>query len=204
MTTGGTTDTHRTPNVARETSDDDTDEPRTATNNYMPSAPLSKTTTTLVGQVRGPPGPKPNTESNIKLQAKFPNVDSGLDSPPSSPSPPLVTGRTTVSPAVPNPALRSSSSSTSSYTRPGHTRPKSQNLSDLPPKHPGGKKRHSYHPSSGQAPSGADQPPRKLSGEVTYADLDTKAFMIPANQVLPPIQNRQTYAEISVSRSKIV
>lgn len=101
-----------------------------------------------------------------------------------------------------NPQLRSSSSSTSSYSRSTNSsRPKSQNLAELPPKHPGGKKRHSYHPSSNQS---AVDGGRRGSGDVVYADLDSKAFMIPANHVLPPVQNRQTYAEISVSRSKIV
>jgi len=42
-----------------------------------------------------------------------------------------------------------------------------------------------------------------LEDDITYADLDHRAFMVPANQVLPPL-NTQAYAEISVSRSKLV
>lgn len=47
---------------------------------------------------------------------------------------------------------------------------------------------------------------------ITYADLDPKAFMVPANKVLPSTMNgafsdsssKSTYAEISMSRSKLV
>lgn len=47
---------------------------------------------------------------------------------------------------------------------------------------------------------------------ITYADLDPKAFMVPANKVLPSTVNgafsdsssKSTYAEISMSRSQLV
>jgi hypothetical protein len=39
--------------------------------------------------------------------------------------------------------------------------------------------------------------------KVKYADLDHKAFMIPKNQVLPKMDKLE-YAELQVSRSKIV
>ena len=47
------------------------------------------------------------------------------------------------------------------------------------------------------------------SDMVTYADLDPKAFMVPANKVLPTgsfsdSSSKSEYAEISVSRSKLV
>lgn len=50
---------------------------------------------------------------------------------------------------------------------------------------------------------------RDNTDNVTYADLDPKAFMIPQNKVLPTRKasssdSRSTYAEISISKSKLV
>jgi len=183
--------------------------------NPPPSAPLSKTTTTLVGQVRGDPAPHPNTDAPKKIkssQGKPMMVDSGHDSPPSTPSPPINQSR----------KLRSSSSSASSDLRSASmlsSRPKSQVVTGLPPKAPSRSRPTSaYMPNfevpdhtkggqrqryNGDVNQTDGQRPRH-DGDVTYADLDHRAFMVPANQVLPPPPHKQTYAEISVSRSKIV
>jgi len=176
----------------------------------MPSAPLSKTTTTLVGEVRGEPAPQPNTDApnKIKSRQKPVMVDSGHDSPPSSPSPPLNQSR----------RPRSSSSSTSSDLKSVSThssaRPKSQVVTGqlvtgLPPKVPAKNRHSSYNqnfevPDQGKPRGAAEGQRARHDGDVTYADLDHRAFMVPANQVLPPPRPKQTYAEISVSRSKIV
>ena len=125
----------------------------------------------------------------IYFQNKPLHVDSGIDSqsPPSSPSPPILQ----------SPPFRSSTSSSASSAHPNSSsnrRPKSQFLAELPPRPPT-KHRHSFHPNA------ADN---RHHGDVTYADLDPKAFMVPANHVLPPLQNKQTYAEVMVSSSKIV
>lgn len=190
----------------------------------------SKTSTTLVGQVRGEPAPIPNKESATprkikpKNQNKTSNFDSGHDSPSSSPSPIVPQSQ----------KIRSSMSSThSSDTKSSSTvssmRPKSQYLAELPPRPPK-KQRHSYHqpsldenghsdlsnpepsnhnrgnraqhPSSTQGISSGNVS-RKTDDNITYADLDPKAFMVPANHVLPS-PSKHKYAEVTVSRSRIV
>lgn len=122
------------------------------------------------------------------FQTKPIHVDSGIDSqtPPSSPSPPILQST----------QFRSSSSSASSATQnpSSDRRPKSQYLAELPPRPPS-KKRHSYHPTASD---------NLHHGDVTYADLDPKAFMVPANHVLPPLHDKLAYADIMVSQSKIV
>jgi len=44
---------------------------------------------------------------------------------------------------------------------------------------------------------------QSYNDRVTYADLDQKSFMVPKNQVLPKM-DKINYAELQVSRSKIV
>lgn len=124
-----------------------------AKGDYAPSAPLGRTHTTLVGQVKGDPAPHPNRESAPvqlldKSQLKPVNVDSGLDSTPSSPSLAVHSSLTTSN------TLRTSSTSSngSSYIKNPKRRPKSQHISataaaidSLPPKAPAKKNRHSYH-----------------------------------------------------------
>lgn len=116
-----------------------------------------------------------------------------------------------------------SSSSSSSAASAAARRPKSQYLAELPPRHPNSTKRHSYHhqqqqpqqqqpiePNSGisfQRPAQTRSGAGHDADSVTYADLDPKAFMVPKNRVLPPLNaavDRASYAEISMSRSQLV
>lgn len=238
-----------------------------AKSDYAPSAPLGRTHTTLVGEVKGDPAPHPNRESAPQLlpkqesQLKPINVDSGLDSTPSSPS--LAVHSSTTSNT--QRSYSTSSTGSSAYVKNPKRRPKSQHIiataatSNLPPKAPAKKNRHSYHQQqNGQKPetysnndqqqqlfgsnhnlasahqgfgsqhnlagpqtsnnlgtaqyfgSMHDLPDRQVvhgdesyADQVKYADLDTKSFMIPKNQVLPKM-DRLEYAELQVSRSKIV
>jgi len=137
-----------------------------AKSDYAPSAPLGRTHTTLVGEVKGDPAPHPNRESAPQLiskqdsQLKPINVDSGLESTPSSPSLPMNSSSTSNTQRT----YSTSSTGSSAYVKNPKRRPKSQHIiataatANLPPKAPSKKNRHSYHQQqNGLKPVNQDQ-----------------------------------------------
>lgn len=171
------------PTIPREGQETPSDDPPIirAKSDYAPSAPLGRTHTTLVGQVRGDPAPRPNTESapphpSQKSQLKAVNVDSGLDSPSSSP-----TTTKTSSAGFTASSIRSHSSSESSYVKNPKRRPKSSHVTSLPPKVPK-KNRHSYHQSDQQQVEGG--------GDDSYSDSQNESH------TTTPYMQQQNYGMV--------
>lgn len=88
------------------------------------------------------------------------------------------------------------------------TRPKSQFIpkSNMTPSHRFSFHDNEYHKQNSQI---SHNPQVYRVDNITYADLDPKAFMIPQNKVLPSRKasssdSRSTYAEISISKSQLV
>jgi len=138
-----------------------------------------------------------NSKPKYDIQVKPINVDSGHNS--SQTSSPSSSDKNI---AVPLPSLESSKP----------RRPRSQfvkqtqGYSNPNANHRFSYQNQDYQKQNIQVPSTTDV---YRADMVTYADLDPKAFMVPANKVLPTgsfsdSSSRSTYAEISVSRSKLV
>ena len=89
------------------------------------------------------------------------------------------------------------------------SRPKSQHIpkTSLDNSHRFSYHDNEYHKQNAQI---SHNPQVYRVDNITYADLDPKAFMIPRNKVLPSSQgsssesSRSTYAEISISKSKLI
>lgn len=147
--------------------------------------------------MHSPTPPKETTSPKIvkyELQVKpNSNSDSGLSSPSSSID-------KTDREILPVPL---------SEAKPRSHRPKSYHppkLNDEEPKHRFSYHDNEYHRQNAQI---NHNPQVYRVDNITYADLDPKAFMIPQNKVLPTRKasssdSRSTYAEISISKSKLV
>jgi len=88
------------------------------------------------------------------------------------------------------------------------SRPKSQHT---PKKEMDNSHRFSYHANEYHKQNNqiSHNPQVYRVDNITYADLDPKAFMIPQNKVLPSSKasstdSRSTYAEISISKSQLI
>lgn len=88
------------------------------------------------------------------------------------------------------------------------SRPKSQHIpkTEVDHSHRFSYQANEYHKQNSQV---SHNPQVYRVDNVTYADLDPKAFMIPQNKVLPSRKtsssdSRSTYAEISVSKSQLI
>jgi len=128
---------------------------------------------------------------NYELQVKQTNSDSGLSSPSSSID-------KTDKEFIPIPL---------SSAKP-RSRPKSQHIpkTEVDHSHRFSYHANEYHKQNNQV---ENNPQVYRLDNITYADLDPKAFMIPQNKVLPSRKtsssdSRSTYAEISVSKSHLV
>ena len=88
------------------------------------------------------------------------------------------------------------------------SRPKSQHIpkTEVDHSHRFSYQANEYHKQNSQV---SHNPQVYRVDNITYADLDPKAFMIPQNKVLPSRKtsssdSRSTYAEISVSKSQLI
>lgn len=88
------------------------------------------------------------------------------------------------------------------------SRPKSQHISktEVDNSHRFSFNANEYHKQNSQV---SHNPQVYRVDNITYADLDPKAFMVPQNKVLPSRKtsssdSRSTYAEISISKSQLI